>query len=117
MPLNPFANEKAKIQRKQAIYPQSHSVLPVFRTVFSAALGLCSLYPPPSIPVNLTLETSNLPCSGPGRSRPLSSSPLAHTDTQESYLGCLMEIGGGAGGERPVARSLQKAHASVWGRG
>lgn len=54
---------------------------------------LCSLSPCPSIPVKLTLENSNLPSSGPGRSRPLLSPPPAHTDTQESYLGCLMEIG------------------------
>lgn len=40
MPLNPFANEKAKIQKEQAMYPQSQSVLSVLRTGFSEALGL-----------------------------------------------------------------------------
>lgn len=55
------------------------------------------------------------PQLGPGRSHPLLSPPPAHTDTQESYLGCLMEIGGGAGGERPVARSSQRVSRQGWG--
>lgn len=105
MPLNRVANEKAKILKEQP-FPHSHTVLPGFRTGLSRNSGMelrvrgfpsCSLCPPPSIPVKLTLETSNLPCSDPGGSHPLSSPPPAHTDTQESYLGCLMEIGGGAG--------------------
>lgn len=124
MPLNPFANEKAKIQKEQAIYPQSHSMLPIFRAGVLRSSGielrvrgfpLCSLSLRASIPVKLTLENSNRLCSGPGRSHPLLSPPPDHTDTQESYLGCLMEIGGGAGGGRPVARSSQRVSRQGWG--